>query len=537
VPVSIDFGTCNTVIARWRQGLQRAEIVRLDGLSRRFSHTVPGEPRPREAHVIPSLIHYGEGTDLLLGQQVNEAGLADHCATFRWLKLEMLRNSTHCRRVHGRVVSMREAATDLVRNSLAFALGQAHAENDLVLTVPVESFDRYVDWLQETVSGVFPGNVRTVDEATACILGYEQMVRQDQVYLVFDFGGGTLDVSIVRANLGGGDGQRAKILGRAGEEVGGGLIDQWMLEDLRGRGVIQEADIQAVGVPLLMAIETAKISLSSGEETADITQFNDRTGHMISCRITRADLSKLLHRHDLSALVSRTIQRALEMAQERYALRASQIDAVLMVGGSSLLLGVADLVKTVLPDTRVRCELPFEAIAAGACRYAGEDLNPTLVHEYAIRSWNRERKDYDWIPVIPRGTLYPTEKPVSGRYITTGVAESDVLGMVVWELSQMSFPQSVWAVGSDGQLRVLDQGERRVERERELNPQARELIHADPPCCAEELKRFVAAFGVDRHKRLTISLKDTRAGNASYVLAGNGEHVLLPIKDFPLVKL
>jgi molecular chaperone DnaK len=537
VPISIDFGTCNTVIARWRQGLQRAEIVRLDGLSRRFSHTVPGEQRPRDAHVIPSLIHYGEGNDLLLGNQVYEAGLADHGATFRWLKMEMLANSTKCKRVNGRLVPMREAATDLVRNTLAFALGQAHAENELVLTVPVESYDWYPNWLQETAAAVFPGNVRFVDEATACILGYENMVRQDQVYLVFDFGGGTLDVSIVRANIGGDQGQRAKILGRAGEEVGGGLIDQWILEDLGKMGVLKDADIQAVGVPLLMAIESAKIALSSGEESADITQFNDRTGQLISCTIRQADLAQMLQQHDLPALVSRTIRRALEMAQQRYGLLPSQIDAVLMVGGSSLLLGVTDIVRTVLPDTRVRCEMPFEAIAAGACRYAGEDLNPSLVHDYAIRGWNRERKDYDWITVIPRGTLYPTEKAVSGRYITTGVTESDVLGMVVWELSQMSFPKSVWEVGSDGQLRVVEQSERRVDRERELNPQAREFIHAEPPCCAEEMKRFVAAFGVDRHKRLTISLKDTRVGNASYVLASNGEKVSLPIKDFPLVKL
>ena len=102
MPLAIDFGTCNSVVASWREGRREAEVVRVEGLSRRFVHRLPGDDGgEREAHVIPSLIHYGERDSLLFGQQVNEAGLTDHTATFRWLKLEMLRATGRTRRVNG----------------------------------------------------------------------------------------------------------------------------------------------------------------------------------------------------------------------------------------------------------------------------------------------------------------------------------------------------------------------------------------------------------------------------------------------------
>ena len=69
-----------------------------------------------------------------------------------------------------------------------------------------------------------------LDEVTACILGHGARVREGQVYVVFDFGGRTLDVSVVRTrDLASGDTRPCDVLGRAGEEIGGSLVDQWML--------------------------------------------------------------------------------------------------------------------------------------------------------------------------------------------------------------------------------------------------------------------------------------------------------------------
>jgi molecular chaperone DnaK (HSP70) len=365
------------------------------------------------------------------------------------------------------------------------------------------------------------------------------MVRDDEHYLIFDFGGGTLDVSVVRVSLDPGDDTRPRpvILGRAGEEIGGGLVDRWMLEDLRRRGVVEPQDVDAIGSRLVQTLEDAKIALSCGLEETDIAEFNDQTGRLISHTLTRSDLAGLLAAKHFDRLVSGTILRAMESAQKKYGFLPSDIRAALMVGGSSLLLGVENIVRTLLPEAQIHCERPFEAIAAGACRYAGEDLNPTLVHEYGIYSWNHRTMEYEWVPVIPRGTRYPTEKPVSGRYITTANPRSDVLGLVVVERSEMKMPRAQYEVGSDGRLRVASRDELFVSGERELNPEGREFIHAVPACTRNETNRFLVGFGVDRHKRLTVSIKDTRPENKSYVRSSAGQEVPLPVRNFPLVKL
>jgi len=69
-----------------------------------------------------------------------------------------------------------------------------------------------------------------------------------------------------------------------------------------------------------------------------------------------------------------------------------------------------------------------------------------------------------------------------------------------------------------------------------MNPGDSEFIHADPPCTLGE-KRFVAGFGVDTNKRLTLSLKDLRHDSRSYVQLSSGERMDLPVKNMPFVKL
>jgi hypothetical protein len=99
--------------------------------------------------------------------------------------------------------------------------------------------------------------------------------------------------------------------------------------------------------------------------------------------------------------------------------------------------------------------------------------------------------------------------------------------MVVVERSYMTRPEGwdPWAVQTedrtDRNLRVIFE---------------RDFIVADPPCAQGE-RRFVASFGVDKHKRLTVSLKDLKEGNHSYVQLSDGKTVALPVKDFPVVRL
>jgi molecular chaperone DnaK (HSP70) len=536
--IALDFGTCNTVIARWNDTLETVEYIRLDSLTRTFTYRIPGTGTDKKAYVVPSLIHYGEEDSYRIGEQVHAAGLTAEKGSFRWVKLDMLQGNRKSRRINGKMISYTDAATDLLKQILMFTAGsRGAAEEDLIITVPVEAYDHYTEWIRDVASSIFTRDVRILDEATACILGYAERVKDEEIFAVVDFGGGTLDVSIVKTNLTAEGRNKCRVLGRAGEEIGGVLVDKWMMEDLKNKEGMDDQDIADIGTALLQDIENAKIDLSSGQKSVDITRYNDISGRLISHTFTQYDLARILAANAVQKTVARTIERALEAAQDKYGTKKSQIKGVMMAGGSSLLLGVTDTVKTSFPSSDVYCDSPFEAIAGGACRFMGEDLIPTLVHDYCLRIWNREQKEYELKPVVSKGTQYPTEKPVSVKYLNAACHGADCLGIVIHERSYMVRPDSTVTVDASGRIQIQKIGETAHENVRPLNPEDRQFVYAIPPCELDDTKRFIAGFGVDTHKRLTISIKDTRAESKSYIKTRAGEKFPLPVKDFPIVRL
>ena len=99
----------------------------------------------------------------------------------------------------------------------------------------------------------------------------------------------------------------------------------------------------------------------------------------------------------------------------------------------------------------------------------------------------------------------------------------------------MSRPLITYVNGADG-LRPVREGEREECRHKPLNPEDSEFIHAVPPCHSGE-RRFIAGFGVDSNRRLTLWLRDTEENNSSYILLRDGSRLPLPVTDLPVVKL
>lgn len=535
--LAFDFGTCNTVVARWNDALEDVETPYMTNLTKTYSFT-----DNREARVIPSLIHYSSDSAKTIGVQVEANGLNTHPGTFRWLKMDLLRTGggNRGRRVNGEHVYPRTAASELVDSILLFVQGHfGQIDDELVVTVPVEAFDHYLDWLREAAVKRFPRGVHVLDEATACILGYMNHIRDREVYCVIDFGGGTLDVSVVRTNLHG-EGS-CDVLGKAGEEIGGMLVDHWLLEHVQQEEGLTDEDIADIGTALLSKIEEAKIELSNGSKEVEIQQYNDLTGRLVSCRITADVFSTMLkeprkpNNNSLYQLITRTLDLALEQANDKAGVRKKELKGVFMVGGSSMLLGVPEHVEEYFPDCKTFAGNPFEAIAHGACRYAGGSINQALVHDYCLRSWNRQSMDFDFVPVVSRGTQYPTEKPVSSKYLKAPQEAQEFLGMVVYERSVMERPEISYINGPDG-LQPVRKSVRQIEREKALNPEDSEFIHAVPPCNSGE-RRFVAGFGVDEHRRLTLWLRDLKEGNRSTIKLGDGTRIQLPVANLPVVKL
>ncbi|TNJ34158.1 Hsp70 family protein [Prosthecochloris vibrioformis] len=537
--LAFDFGTCNSVVARWNEALGALETPELPNLG--ILYPQPGDA---DARVIPSMIHFGQGDTPLVGGQVLAAGLVNHPGTFRWLKMDMLRTggANRGRRVQGKVIYPRLAADGLVDRILMYVRGMVgDIDDELVLTVPVEAFDHYIDWLREAAMKRFPGGINMIDEATACMLGYTDEVLDNEPYCIVDFGGGTLDVSIVRTDLRSATHARCRILGRAGEEIGGIMIDNWLLEHIQQEQGLADEDIAAIGSSLLEAVEQAKISISNGSSEASFTRFNDVTGRMVHATFTADTLDEVLGKkrepgmQNLYQHIVRTLDRALDQARDRAGLRKEELKGIFLVGGSSLLPGIEQKIREFFPGIDVHAGRPFEAIARGACLFSGGVIDQTLTHDYCLRSWNRELRDFELVPVVPRGTPYPTGKPVCSKYIKAASDVQDVLGLVIYERTLMSRPLISYVNGADG-LRPVKEGERLESRSRPLNPEDSEFIHAVPPCRSGD-RRFIAGFGVDKHRRLTLWLRDTEPGSDSSVRLRDGSRIPLPVEDLPVVKL
>ncbi len=140
--LAMDFGTCNTVLARWNAATRRVDTLRPEGMSKVYRYRAPGAMTERESAVIPSLVHYGEGNTLRTGAQVENAGLASHRGTFRWVKLDVLRDNNRARRINGDLITPRQAAEDLIGQVLLSA--GAQSGEDLVVTLPVLFLNRFL---------------------------------------------------------------------------------------------------------------------------------------------------------------------------------------------------------------------------------------------------------------------------------------------------------------------------------------------------------------------------------------------------------
>ena len=230
------------------------------------------------------------------------------------------------------------------------------------------------------------------------------------------------------------------------------------------------------------------------------------------------------------AVVDRAIDAASAEGIDRHA-----VEGVFLVGGSSMLLGMADCVRGHFPKCDVHSANPFEAVARGACRYARQDADHALAHDYCLRNWNREQREYEYVVVAPKGTEHPTKQPIHTTYVKAACEGAHRLGLVIYERGITERPDITHVQGSDSP-QAHRVGTHSEESFHPLNPEDRRFILVDPPCQAGA-RRLMAEFGLDTNRRLTLSLRDLEEGNRSSIRFANGKEIPLPVRDLPLVPL
>ena len=536
--VAVDFGTSNTVLARYNETLQRAETIEIPGISRPMRYRLAPEQPEQVVQVIPSLIHYSDA-EVLIGEQVLSRGLAEHDSTFRWMKRYFKR--TRRKRTPQGHIAPGQAGADFLGRLLSYASDQLSLTDDeFTFTAPVEAFEDFQDWLRRVCEGdatvysdtgvvqpIRVARLRLIDEPTACILGYQGAMRQNEHFLVFDFGGGTLDASAVRIDLSSTEDKKAIQLGQAGCNLGGMDLDQWIAEDFGARHRLSEREKKELEAAILRQAEEAKILLSDPAETdADLRVINDVNGAARSLRTTcrrgcsnctpgaakchndDSCLGCLLIAKDFQRQVRETVDRALENATAKMGMRRDDLVKVVVTGGTSLV----PCVRKYLAETfagRAVLTNPFDAVVRGACQGI---VAPILQHDYAIESYHRDRKEYEFKPLFPIGTEYPTEHPKK-LWLRGAYAGQTRIGLGIFEVSRMKRRQQTGSLfGEDGALKE----DTRVQTDHAhicLNPDNPTFVLCDPPANLERDKeRFLAAFRVDGNRVLRVTVDDNLTG-------------------------
>jgi molecular chaperone DnaK (HSP70) len=516
VRIGIDFGAANTVVARWDEGSGRGEPVPLDGidLTREAGAGV-------SQRVVPSLIGYGhDGDRRWVGAQVTADMFIDPAVTvFQSAKSNVTGRAVDIgRTIGGRRINGRQAATQFLGDVTALAVLAVGADDlEIVATAPVEAFDGYRDWLVREVSdGLGAARLRVVDEATAAAVGYRARMNPGDVFCVFDFGAGTLDISVVRVTEPDADraGSGVRTIAKAGLDLGGNHIDGLLAEWAARQAGLPQGD--AVGYNrvfrlLLASAEAAKVALTS-RDRAVIEAADPVTGRRYRAGITRAEFEKLLRDGDILGRAGRGLRKALDDAAAR-GYPSSEAAAVFLVGGSSLIPAVQDLLRMQFDPALVHLDRPLEAVAAGAAAIAGgHELHDHIQHDYAIRHVGADG-GYEFETLVQAGTAYPTPEPVKSLTIKAIHARQRRLGIAIYEQAHATYRDASADLeivfDADGGARTVSvSAQQRTEQAlRWLNEDSPTFLVADPPAAAGA-DRFRLDFRIDAQKRLTVSAFD-----------------------------
>jgi molecular chaperone DnaK (HSP70) len=530
--MAVDFGTSNTVVAVWDEERREGVPLHIPDYGRTLSYRA-GTDATEAISIVPSLIHYAADGRRWLGKQVLTQNLYDSERTFRWMKRYIARRSPVKIRVDGREISHHDAGRDFLAAVLTFAAAELNLhDEEIALSVPVEAFEHYEDWLTGVAEAVGLPRFRLIDEPSAAALGYGAFIQPGDVYLIFDFGGGTLDVAavLIEEDTGQVSGRRCRVLGKAGADLGGATIDGWIFQEiLRQNGRTDgDDDVRRLSRVLLVECERAKERLSF-QERVDIVARLSAKGPELVGSLTRDQLEDLFDRHEAFTQVDHTIRRALNAARER-GYTEDNIKAVLMVGGTSLTPAVQKTVQRIFGRDRALLHRPLDAVARGAAAFvAGVDFYDHIQHDYAVRYLDPHTSAYEYRPIVRRGTPYPTKEPVARLTVKASHDGQSQLGIAVFELGERAQLPSELPV----ELVFDPLGAARVravtveEEERRyyfwINEDKPTFLTADPPAQKGE-PRFEVEFGIDTNKRLLITVRDLRTKQITH-------------RDFPMVRL
>ncbi len=411
--VSIDFGTSNTVISILNPDNHSPETLRFGEVSKIFK-AKRNNGENIEVPVIPTVVFIKKENQIVLGQQViaTRLGLSQPERLFQGFKRELAADfQPPPRLIDGCSYSastiseffLKEICERLVRGGIQ--------PNKLIFTVPVGAFERYLDWFRQLGDRLGIPDINIIDESTAAALGYA-VKKPGSLVLVVDFGGGTLDLSLIRTKAAqqGKLVLEAEVLAKTDAYIGGIDIDTWIVEDYLQRQGLSKPQIGAIAWQNLLEIaEKLKMCLSRANEAKE-AWFDDENFISYEVELSRERFEALLDYRQMLEQLRSTLDEILAIAFSK-GVNKSDIEQVLLVGGSCLIPAVQTVIVSYFGRSRVKMDKPFEAVAHGALALSDYIMvEDYLRHGYAIRLWDPHGKTYSYFPLFEKGVKYPCQR-------------------------------------------------------------------------------------------------------------------------------